>query len=154
MSTLSVRQVRQDDAPRVNELFAELGHPENTDDEVTARLAHWNDSEDLLPLAAVHDGRVVGVIALAVVPFFERPGSWGRVVALVVDAQSRGLGVGRRLMEAAEEAARTRGCIRMEVTSARYRTDAQAFYPAIGYTDQCDKSARYLKNLVPDYANR
>jgi GNAT superfamily N-acetyltransferase len=148
-AVLGIRPVGQDDAMRVNKLLGELGYPYSTDEDVAARIANWSAREDLLTLVAVYEERVVGVVALAVIPYFERRGSWGRIVAIVVDAHSRGLKVGRQLMEAAEQAARTRGCISMEVSSARRRTDAHAFYRALGYTDWCDKGARFLKDLVP-----
>ena len=37
----------------------------------------------------------------------------------------------------------------MEVTSARNRSASHAFYRSLGYHDWCDRSARYLKDLVP-----
>ncbi len=100
-------------------------------------------------LVATDGWQILGVVALAVIPYFERPGSWGRVVALVVDSQARGLGVGRRLLAVAEQAAWDRGCVCMEITSARRRTAAHAFYRSAGYADRCGESARFLKELIP-----
>jgi hypothetical protein len=37
----------------------------------------------------------------------------------------------------------------VEVTSARSRTDSHPFYRTLGYQDWGDRSARYLKDLVP-----
>jgi GNAT superfamily N-acetyltransferase len=51
------------------------------------------------------------------------------------------------LLAAAEDLARQWGCLTMEVTSARARTDAHAFYQTLGYTDACDHSGRFLKEL-------
>ena len=148
-STLEIRPAGQADAPAINVLLRELGYPSNTDEEVTGRLAQWSGRDDLLVLVAAGGQQVVGVAALAVVPFFERPGCWGRVVALVVDAQARGLGVGRRLLAAVEQAALARNCVRMEISSARRRTGAHAFYRSMGYTERMDTAARFLKDLVP-----
>jgi GNAT superfamily N-acetyltransferase len=148
MSYRQIRPAGPADAPAVTKLLHQLGYPSNTADEVAGRLARWSGRDDLLALVAATGPRVVGVAALAVVPFFERPGCWGRVVALVVDAEARGLGIGRRLLAAAEQAALARGCVRMEISSSRRRTAAHAFYRAAGYTDRCDQSARFLKDLV------
>jgi len=148
-STLEVRPARQGEAPAVNALLHELGYPANTDEEVTERLARWSERDNLLVLVAASEQQVVGVAALALVPYFERPGCWGRVVALVVDARSRGLGVGRKLLAATEQAALARGCVSMEISSARRRIDAHAFYHSVGYIDRCNESARFFKNLVP-----
>jgi GNAT superfamily N-acetyltransferase len=144
---IDVRPATPTDSPAVTALLHELGYPSNTEAEVAARLARWARRDDLLALVAVGGDDVVGVVALSVAPFFERPGLGGRVVTLVVDAQARGRGVGRRLLAEAEATARARGCVRMEITSARSRDDAHAFYRAAGYTDWCDRAARFLKDL-------
>jgi GNAT superfamily N-acetyltransferase len=147
-STLEIRPAERTDAPAISVLLHELGYPSsNTDEEVTGRLARWSGRDDLLALVAADGGQVVGVGALVVAPFFERPGNWGRVVALVVDSRMRGLGIGRRLLAATEQAAVDRGCVRMEITSSRHRTGAHAFYGSVGYTDWCGNAARFLKDL-------
>lgn len=158
-SEVEVRPARPEDAPRANELLAELDYPYSTNEEVAARITHWSERDDLVVLTAERKGDVVGIVALAVIPHFERHGCWGRIVAIVVDSQVRNLRIGRRLVKTAEDEARARGCISMEVSSARRRTDAQSFYRTLGYTDWCDRGARFLKDLVPGasdhtYANR
>lgn len=147
-STLTIRPAEQADVPAITALLHELGYPSNTDDEVTVRLMRWSGRDDLLALVAADGQRAVGVVALAVIPYFERPGCWGRVVALVVDARVRGRGVGGRLLTAAEQAALDRGCVRMEISSSRRRTDAHAFYRSAGYADRCGESARLIKDLI------
>jgi hypothetical protein len=52
-------------------------------------------------------------------------------------------------MAAAEAAALAQGCLTMEITSARQRAEAQAFYRSLGYQDWCPQSTRLLKDLVP-----
>lgn len=146
-----IRPAERADAPAVTTLLHELGYPSNTGEEVTGRLARWSERDDLLVLVAVAGHRVVGVAALAVVPFFERPGCWGRVVALVVDADVRGSGIGRRLLAATERAALSRGCVRMEISSSRHRSGAHAFYRSLGYADRCAESASFRKDLTPPY---
>ena len=56
-------------------------------------------------------------------------------------------GAGAALVRAAETQARRWGCLAIEVTSARTRHDAQAFYQRMGFTDVCDRSGRFLKEL-------
>lgn len=147
-STLEVRPAKRTDAPAITELVHELGYPSNTGEDVTRQLARWSGRDDLLVLVAACGEQVAGVAALAVVPYFERPGCWGRVVALVVDAGLRELGIGRRLLAAAEREALARGCVAMEISSARRRTGAHAFYRSAGYSDRCDESARFYKELT------
>lgn len=59
-----------------------------------ARIQAW--SEDPAGAAYVADAGddVLGVVAVHTCPFFERLGSWGRIVALVVSDAARSRGVG------------------------------------------------------------
>ncbi|MEY9858844.1 hypothetical protein ABH935_004467 [Catenulispora sp. GAS73] len=71
----------------ITALLHALGYPSNTDEDVSSRLRQWSGREDLLALLTTAGQQILGVVALAVIPYFERPGSWGRVVALVVDSR-------------------------------------------------------------------
>jgi hypothetical protein len=57
------------------------------------------------------------------------------------------VGVGGRLVAAAESFAISRGCVRMEVTSADRRHDAHEFYRRCDYLDQAGRSSRFLRDL-------
>jgi GNAT superfamily N-acetyltransferase len=144
-----IREAGPGDAAEVAALLVELGYPDNDVEDVRSRLAAWSREAAGVVLVAEVDGRVVGTVAVAAILYLERGGRWGRIVALVVSSQRRGQGVGRRLVEAAEHAAVGFGCVAMEVTSTSRRTESHPFYRRLGYADWCDRSARYLKNLVP-----
>lgn len=58
--------------------------------------------------------------------------TWLEVLVLWVDEPYRGLGIGRRLMELAEEEARRRGCNFARLASSSYQ--APGFYESLGYT--------------------
>jgi GNAT superfamily N-acetyltransferase len=96
-------------------------------------------------LVAERDGRVIGCLSAHAVPYLERTGWWARIESLVVADAARGTGAGRALLEAAEDVARAWGCLAVEVTSARARAGAQAFYPRMGYRGACDRSERFFK---------
>jgi predicted N-acetyltransferase YhbS len=130
-------------------LLAELGYPDNRTEDVRRRLAMWERETAGLALVAERQEQVVGIIAVTAIPYLEREGRWGRIVALVVSAACRGQGIGRRLADAAEKAAGELDCIAMEVTSARSRTESHPFYRNLGYEDRGDRSARYLKTSSP-----
>jgi len=51
-----------------------------------------------------------------------------------------------------ESAAGELGCVAMEVTSARSRAGSHPFYQNLGYQDQGERSARYVKDLAADAA--
>jgi GNAT superfamily N-acetyltransferase len=52
---------------------------------------------------------------------------------LVVDARSRGKGIGRSLIAGARTAARDAGCCRLEFLSSKGLNQAHAFYRAVGF---------------------
>jgi predicted N-acetyltransferase YhbS len=144
-----IRLARPQDAAAIAALLTELGYPGSSAEQVRERLLRWAAAGNAAVLVAEHAGGLAGAVAVAAIPYFEHDGNWGRIVALVVAGQSRGLGIGRELVRAAEQAALGLGCVVMEVTSARSRDEAPAFYPAVGYQDSCPQNARYLKDLVP-----
>jgi GNAT superfamily N-acetyltransferase len=149
VSPPTVRPARPHDAPAVAALLIELGYPGDSVGQVRERMARWARAENAAVLVAEYQARLAGVVAVTAIPYFEHDGSWGRIVALVVAEGHRGRGIGRLLAESAEQAALSLGCVTMELTSARRRPEAHAFYPALGYQDWSPHSARYVKDLVP-----
>ncbi|ONI89633.1 GNAT family N-acetyltransferase [Actinosynnema sp. ALI-1.44] len=144
---MQIRQVHPTDAAAVNELLDQLGYPQQDAAATAARIRTWADNPSGAAYAAEADGALLGVIAVQVLPFFERAGSWGRIVALVVTEHTRGQGIGSRLVAEAEAFAASRGCVRMEVTSSDRRQGAHEFYRRRDYTDQTGRSTRFLRDL-------
>ena len=68
----------------------------------------------------------------------------GRIPVLVVAKEAQGLGLGRMLVDAAEQWCRKKGCKLIEVTSNDRRADAHAFYRHMGYERT---SIRFFKKL-------
>jgi GNAT superfamily N-acetyltransferase len=148
MRDATIRDIKSEDSARVAELLTQLGYPATTDD-VAQRLAYWLGDPLSRILVAERNAQVIGSLSLHAIPYLERTGRWARVESLVVDSAARRSGVARSLLQAAEGTARQWGCLAMEITSARNRGDAHAFYKQLGYTDVCDKSARFFKLLEP-----
>ncbi|MBB5856093.1 GNAT family N-acetyltransferase [Amycolatopsis umgeniensis] len=144
---MEIRPARDTDAPAVTALLTELGYPDNSVEDVRRRLERWSRHPEGAALVAESDDGVIGVVAVVAIPLFEKEGSVGRIVALVVDEAQRGTGVGRELVAAAEAEAMRWDCVAMEVTSSRHRTGAHAFYRARGYEDRCERSARFVRQL-------
>ena len=144
---MKIRPAHLADASAVNELLDQLGYPQGGQAATANRIQTWAEDPSSAAYVADANDDVLGVIAVHVCPFFERDGSWGRVVALVVSDRARGRGVGSQLVAAAESFAATRGCLRMEVTSGDHRHDAHEFYQRCGYIDQAGMSSRFLRDL-------
>ena len=69
-------------------------------------------------------------------------------MTLAVDPGHRRSGVGRALLGAVEAWAGELGCREIEITSRRTRDDAHAFYRALGFADECARSARFMRPLA------
>lgn len=86
-------------------------------------------------LVALDDGRIVGTADLLLIsPNLTHEGRpWALVEHVVVDRSSRRQGVGRQLMEEALRRARKAGCHRLQLFSDQRRSEAHAFYEALGF---------------------
>jgi N-acetylglutamate synthase-like GNAT family acetyltransferase len=142
----AIREAEHGDAQQIAALLTQLGYP-STRHQVSQRLGYWLPDPMSLVLVAEQGGRLQGCLSLHAIPFLERTGRRARIESLVVDESSRCRGTGQSLVVAAEQAARQAGCLTVEVTSARTRPGAHAFYKRMGYTDICDSSGRFLMTL-------
>lgn len=88
---------------------------------------------------------MVGMLSLHRIPLVHADADVAWITSLIVRRCSRGRGVGRQLVLAAETTAREHGCARVAVTSAERRADAHAFYERIGYAYT---GRRFVKQLA------
>jgi len=143
-----VRPAEPADAAAINVLFEQLGYPDQNLESTVARIRSWQSDPSSTAFVADAGGNLLGVVAVHAGPYFERPGSWARIVALVVSEDARGQGIGSRLLTAAEEFAVARGCVRIELSSADRRTEAHAFYVSRGYVAQTGQSSWFRREVV------
>jgi GNAT superfamily N-acetyltransferase len=142
---IGIRAATLADVHRLAVLCEQLGYP-STPEQVRQRLDQLQQDEDQAVFVAEEvGGQVVGLVQvfgreLLVV---DRHAELG---GLVVDGGHRGRGVGRLLMEQAEDWARARGCETLYVRSNVVREGAHQFYVGIGY-DQIKTSRVFLKAL-------
>ena len=87
-------------------------------------------------LLAEADGALVGLASVYVDIPSIRFGTRCWLQDLVVTSAQRSTGVGRRLLEAATDWARERGCTHLELDSGNARKDAHRFYLAQGMERQ------------------
>ncbi|MET7280491.1 GNAT family N-acetyltransferase [Kribbella sp. NPDC005582] len=143
-----VRTAEPADAAAINVLFEQLGYPDQDTGSTVARIRSWQADPSSTAAVADAGGNLLGVVAVHVGPYFERPGSWARIVALVVSEEVRGQGIGGRLLTVAEGFAVERGCVRIELSSADRRTEAHAFYVSRGYIVQTGRSSWFRREVV------
>ncbi len=105
-----------------------------TDDEMTVALSEF-PSDDLIEpdgllLVARVDGRPTGCVGLRVLP-----GGVGEVTCLFVLDAARGAGLGLRLMQALELAARDRGRNVLRLDTRADLVEARGLYARLGYRE-------------------
>lgn len=137
-----VRDAKAGDAEAIVSLIALLEH-EVQEKGVRKRIATLA-KQDLAPLVATLDKKVVGLCGIDSMIAIHRPQPVGRINILVVSDEARGQGIGRLLVEAAEAKLRKDGCGMVEVTSNDRLAKAHAFYRHMGYERT---SIRFAKNL-------
>ena len=137
-----LRDARPTDAPRLVELIRFLGH-EIDEKSVRKNLAALKKSGEV-PLVATLGKQVVGLCGINRRVAVHKPAPIGRISVLVVAEDAQGHGIGRMLVDAAEDWFRKHGCKLVEVTSNDRRTAAHAFYRHLGYERT---SIRFFKTL-------
>ena len=130
------------DAERLVELIHELGH------EISEKAARKNIATlkklGETPIVATLDKKVVGMIGVHRMVTIHRDAPVGRIPVQIVAKEAQGHGLGRMLVDAAEQWCRKKGCKLIEVTSNDRRADAHAFYRHMGYERT---SIRFFKKL-------
>jgi N-acetylglutamate synthase-like GNAT family acetyltransferase len=146
---MHIRDARNTDIYDLRSLMEQLGYPIDVH-ELAKNMAHYSKLPHQKVWVVEHEGKVVGCLAAAMTHYFHRPGSFLRVIALVVDQAYRRQGVGKALLQHAEAHARERGCTYLELTSGIHRAGlgSYAFYAAQGFEELSDKKKYFVKPLI------
>jgi GNAT superfamily N-acetyltransferase len=140
-----VRPARTEDAAAIAALADQLGYP-CTPTQAEQRLRGvLPDPQHGLFVAETAEGRVVGWVHVFAYACLESD-LRAEVAGLVVGKSHRGTGVGRLLMQQAEQWAREKGLAVVGLRSNVIRTQAHAFYERLGYTSPKTQRA-FRKNL-------
>ena len=137
-----VRDAKPGDAGALVGLIRLLDH--DVDEKGVRKRVAKLAKDDLAPLVAVLDKKVVGLCGIDRMVAVHRDSPVGRITILAVAEKARKQGIGRLLTEAAEERLRKLGCGMVEVTSNDRLAAAHAFYRHMGYERT---SIRFAKTL-------
>ncbi len=140
-----IRATEPMDAQGIAELLAELNYA-TSPDAVISRLNDLQQSGAAAFVATSGD-HVLGLLTVCRMSVLHRARDDARISTLVVAKSARNTGVGRALVDRANEWAKTKGCGRIEVTSGNARTDAHAFYLHLGFEQT---SQRFSKTFHLD----
>jgi GNAT superfamily N-acetyltransferase len=141
MAAFTFRRAASDDLPAIVALLADdpIGSGRES---VGAQLdpcygaafaAIERDPNQFLAVAE-RGGKVIGVLQLSFIPGLTRRGMWrGQIEGVRIAPAERGAGIGRAMLLWGIEECRKRGCGLIQLTSDKRRSDAHAFYEALGF---------------------
>ncbi len=127
-----VRTATLSDAKPIAGLVTALGYPTNATD-MKARLASIFADPTYATFVAELDGEVVGMAGACLARFYEKPGRYARLVALVVSEASLGRGAGAALVGAVEKWGANNDAGEIFLNSGVQREAAREFYERLGY---------------------
>jgi GNAT superfamily N-acetyltransferase len=135
---MNIRAIDFDDLQSVLRLYAQPEFDDGdvlSEQEAHAIYARFLDYPDYRIYVAEQEGNVVGSFALLVMLNLGHRGAPSAIIEdVVVDPALQGQGVGARMMRAAMDLAREKGCYKLVLSSNAKRVRAHAFYEALGFT--------------------
>lgn len=141
---VTVREVRLEDAEEVARLTIELGYPASAGEMIDRIRAQMALPDHAIYVAFVNSG-VAGWIDVRITHYLQA-GPRAEIGGMVVAAEARSRGIGRRLVSEAERWALERGITQMVVRSRIDRERAHQFYLREGYS-RTKTSAVFTKDL-------
>lgn len=143
---MNIRKATINDVPELVSLMDQLGYPTSVDT-FKIRFNAITVNQHYYTLVAELDRKVIGMVGLCTSLFYEYDGSYVRIVAFVVDPNHRRKGIGKKLIQEAENWAKEQGAIAIGLNSGNReeRKNAHQFYLNMGYKD---KSIGFSKSLV------
>lgn len=146
---IKIRRVTMADARALVPLVNQLGYP-TTEENLIARIAHYQHSQNDLAWIAVQDDEIVGCIALHLYDLFHSTERYARIVSLIVRDTHRRNGIGKRLLHKAERYAFSRHCSMLELSSSlkRIKLGTHHFYEAQGYKNEGEYETNYLRKFL------
>ncbi|WP_151734536.1 GNAT family N-acetyltransferase ['Paenibacillus yunnanensis' Narsing Rao et al. 2020] len=144
---LQIRKCGKNDLECVTTLLREFGYP-TTLSVMKERMEVMEQDSFRRTMVAELDDEVVGMIELRQVhSYYKQADCIMEITALIVGEKHRGSGLGRRLVSAAEDFARERGCSQVFLRSGNRaeRAPAHAFYRRVGF--EMSSGYRFSKQL-------
>ena len=136
---MKVRSAEPRDFDAVTLLLEELGRATVTEEtrdrcrEIYAAQVSESGSDHLV--AENEEGEIVGFCSLHFRNRLNHPTPQAWVPDLIVTEKLRGTGVGKELLDHAEQRAIERGCWEITLESAHHRREAHRFYAGFGMRD-------------------
>ena len=140
-----IRDACVNDIEELTLLMTDLGYPASVA-EMQTRFKNIFAHPDYRTIIAVVNNEIVGMAGLFKGIYYEKNGSYMRILAFVVKETSRKSGIGKLLIKASEDWAFEQGLNSVLISSGNRdeRKAAHAFYQKMGYAV---KSSGFVKEL-------
>lgn len=131
---LSMRHAKDTDVPALCDLMGQLEERVVASDEMMDRLQLLAGRVDHQLFVCERDGSVVGLLGFRIRENLEETTQFGEVSVIVVSSEERGKGIGKFIMQYAEQLTKENGCIGTWLVSGFNREEnAHEFYKGLGY---------------------
>ncbi|MES2711250.1 MAG: GNAT family N-acetyltransferase [Pseudomonadota bacterium] len=140
---MEIRAANAGDASGLVTLLSNAGLVISAND-IALRLAAIRQNAGTT-LIATQWGPPSGVVILHWYSTLDDPGPTAQITTLLVGRDDRRRGVGRLLLKAAAQAARTAGCVRLELISATENAPLAEFCRAAGFAEAGTRFVRSLR---------
>jgi GNAT superfamily N-acetyltransferase len=150
VSEVKIREANISDAASIARLSGQLGYPATPEELEERLLSILQKKKHRVYVAELPDKLVVGWIHVFGTQYLMAE-SLAEVGGLIVDESNRGHGIGRALVETAEEWAVTMGYRYLRIRSNIIRTEAHRFYKRMGY-NWAKTSLVFVKSLVHEHS--
>jgi GNAT superfamily N-acetyltransferase len=130
---VKIRPAAARDAEAIAALSTQLGYPSNAA-QIVSRLEQIRDDADhAVFVAELSNGQIIGWVHVKA-SYLVANDPEAEIGGLVVDEAHRGSGIGRLLMEQAEQWGREKGLKSVYLRSNVIRKDGHVFYQRLGYS--------------------
>lgn len=146
MSEIIIREAKIEDAKAIVELSLQMGSHALSENETRTMIAKFYNQKNEVIFVAEKESQILGYVSIYC-NFEILTGPQARIDVIVVDENTRGLGIGRKLMAQAEEWAKEQGSQTMKLASNAKRTDSHTFYEKIGY-EKTKEQFQFKKELL------
>ncbi len=140
-----IRTLLVTDCPYLIDLMDQLGHPANQAELVQRFQSLTSSQEDLLLVAENESKSICGFLHARVSKTIHYSPSV-EICALVVSHKARNLGLGKSLMDSAEQWAQKKGYEIILLRSNIKRDDAHKFYASLGY--EVIGTSHFLQKII------
>jgi GNAT superfamily N-acetyltransferase len=132
-----LREACESDLPHILSLYAQLGQDDGSVlsmEEASTLFTQIKSYPDYSIHIALDKDRVIGTFALLIMDNLGHCGTPSAILEdVVVAADMRGQGIGKLMMEYANELCRRKGCYKMSFSSNINREAAHRFYETLGF---------------------